>query len=60
MEYIVKVIRDFNDYGGKKIEPNTKHIQRVKGDIFKCNKKRYLFLKENGVVYLVGINRQSK
>lgn len=58
MRYIVKVIRDFNDYGGKEINENNKCVQRTKGEIYNCSKDRYLFLKENNVVVLMGIKKQ--
>ena len=60
MRYYVKVIRDFNDYGGKEVKDGNKCEQRKKGDLFYCKKDRYLYLKDNGVVELVGIKKQSK
>ena len=58
MRYYVRVIRDFNDYGGEEVKEGVKHTQRIKGDLFYCNRERYLFLEKNGVVELVGIKKQ--
>ena len=59
MNYIVKVIREFDDYGGEKIDASVMHVKRNKGDIFTCSKERYLFLKEHNVVVLRGIERKK-
>lgn len=54
-KYVVKTIKDFNDYGGKEVNGKNKYIERKKGDIYSCSKERYLFLKEHEVVILMGI-----
>lgn len=55
--YIVKTIIQFDDYRGLEIIPENPKITRTIGDIFRCNKERYLVLKEKGLVYLVGIDK---
>ena len=60
MKYYVKVIRDFDDYGGKEVKQGTKHIQRYRGELYYCDRGRYFFLKEHNVVELMWIIRQSK
>lgn len=55
--YIVKTITTFDDYGGKEISLENEKIRREIGDIFRCCKERYIYLKSLKLVYLVGIDK---
>lgn len=55
--YVVKVVKKFNDYEGKEIKEGVEFIERKTNDTFNCTKERYEFLKQNGVVELVEIEK---
>ena len=55
--YIVKAVMQFDDYQGKEISPENPKLTRNIGDIFRCNKDRYLYLKSRNLVFLVGIDK---
>lgn len=55
--YIVKSLREFDDYEGMPCIPENHKEHRRKGDIFNCTEERYNYLKLNGAVALMGINK---
>ena len=57
--YIVKVIRTggFNDTVEK--THDGRDTPRKYGDVFNCTKDRYLFLKQNNAVMLMGILKEK-
>lgn len=58
--YLVKAIKEFDDYEGAEIKPENPKTKRIVGAIFNCTKERYEYLKENNAVELVGIDEIKK
>ena len=59
MKYLVRAKINFNDYEGKEIRTDNKYVQRNKGDLFYCNRERYLFLKKHNAVDLMAIEKAN-
>lgn len=55
--YVVKATMQFDDYGGLEIKPENPRILRKIGDVFNVTKERYEYLKDRGLVMLVGIDK---
>ena len=58
--FVVKSLIDFNDYEGKEPTPPNEYKERLRDEIFRCTKERYLQLKEHGAVMLYGIDKVVK
>jgi len=58
--YIVKSLRQFDDYEGLEIKPENPRIKRNINDVFNVDKERYEYLKNLGLVELVGIDKKEE
>lgn len=56
--YIVKVIIEYDDYGGKEINNENPKTRRKVGELFHCTKERYEYLKSLDLVTLRGIDKK--
>lgn len=55
--YIVKSLREFDDYEGLECISTNHCEKRAKNDIFNCTKERYEYLNSKGAVALKGIEK---
>ena len=55
--YIAITINTFDDYGGKEIAPENERVRREVGDVFRCDRERFLYLKSRKLVNLAGIDK---
>ena len=55
--YVVKALKNFDDYQGLEINPDNPKVRRNTKDVFNVTKERYEHLKNLNLVVLVGIDK---